>query len=124
IVLDAKRGQIFTARFTNSAGQAQTSEPARLDTLADMLNRSPRPVHLIGEGIPYHRQAIPDESDIIITPEELWRARASVVAKIGLRLAREGQFADPDKLIPLYIRRPEAAEKWETLHPNQSPRPK
>lgn len=115
IVLDAKRGQIFTARFENNSDEPATVEPAHLDTLADMLARSPRPVHLIGEGIPYHRRFIPDDPGVIVTPEERWRPRARAVAEIGWRMSQTGEFVDADKLTPLYIRRPEAEEKWEQL---------
>jgi len=118
IVLDAKRGQIFTARFANMNGEPTIVEPAHLDTLAEMLVRSPRPVHLIGEGIPYHRAAIPEDPQVIITDESTWRARAAVVAEIGSQLARADHFVDPQGLAPLYIRRPEAEEKWEQLHPS------
>jgi tRNA threonylcarbamoyladenosine biosynthesis protein TsaB len=125
IVLDAKREQIFTARFQRegSGFEAQDPgaeeagwtviEPAHLESLGAMLQRAPRPVHLLGEGIPYHQDFIPtDDSGIIVTPAELWRARASAVAKVGLDLSRRGQFADPFKLAPIYIRVPEAEEKW------------
>ena len=122
IVLDAKRGQIFTARFVNVDGDPTIAEPAHLDTLAEMLARAPRPVHLIGEGIPYHRAAIPEDPQVIITDESVWHARAAAVAEIGSRLARAGQFVDPQQLAPLYIRRPEAEEKWEQLHPQNIPR--
>lgn len=115
IVLDAKRGQIFTAAFERSADAADwiESEPAHLDTLAAMLARSPRPLHVVGEGIPYHRSAIgPGDQGVVVTPEESWRARASVVAKIGAQMAMRGEFADPLQLAPIYIRLPEAEEKW------------
>src|SRR5688500_13969911 len=60
VVLDAKRDQIFTARFSRgAAGEWAIEEPAHLDSLAAMLARSPRPVHLVGEGTPYHRKFIP-----------------------------------------------------------------
>ena len=113
IVLDAKRGQIFGARFANESDQIKEIEPAHLDTIAEMLARSPRPVHLIGEGIPFHQSAIPNDPAILITPEESWRAKASVVAQIGWQMSLAGQFADPQTLTPIYIRRPEAEEKWE-----------
>ena len=117
LVLDAKREQIFTARFERVDGAWVEREPAHVDSLAAMLERSPRPVHLLGEGIPFHRQFIPGgDAGIVITPEELWRPRASAVAKIGIQMAVAGEFADPDRLVPIYIRRPEAEEKWEKLH--------
>ena len=110
IVLDAKRDQIFTARFENG----NEREPAHLDSLTAMLSRSPRPVFLLGEGIPYHEKFVPKEdSSIIVTPAECWPARAEAVAEIGMKMAAAGEFADPFKLTPTYVRRPEAEEKLE-----------
>ncbi len=114
IALDAKRDQIFTARFERqSAGGWVEREAAHLDSLSAMLDRAPRPIHLLGEGIPYHEKFIPqDDPGIIVTPPESWRARATAVAQIGMKMAAQGQFANPDTLTPLYIRLPEAEEKW------------
>lgn len=124
IVLDAKRDQIFTARFARSAeGEPwSTVEPARLDALAAMIERSPRPVHLLGEGLPFHEKFIPAESGVIATPAPSWRARAEVVARLGDALARASQFTDPKRLLPIYIRKPEAQEKWEAQNAaNENP---
>jgi tRNA threonylcarbamoyladenosine biosynthesis protein TsaB len=127
LVLDAKRGQIFTARYTKSSCTSEglaasvttnpaatwiEAEPAHLDTLANMLVRSERPVHLVGEGIPYHRDAIPtNDSGVIVTDESCWQARASVVARLGEQMAAGGEWADPFTLVPLYVRLPEPEEK-------------
>jgi tRNA threonylcarbamoyladenosine biosynthesis protein TsaB len=114
IVLDAKRDQIFTSRFERIGRNWEQREPAHLDTLQAMLTRAPRPIHLIGEGIPYHQQHIPaGADDIIITPPESWHARARVLAKIGAELATAANFIDPFLLEPIYIRPPEAQEKLE-----------
>ena len=118
IVLDAKRDQIYTARFErDESGALHEREPAHLDSLPAMLERSGRPVHLLGEGIPQHEKFIPpSDPSIILTPPETWRARAAVVATAGMTLADQGEFADPDRLTPIYIRPPEAEEKWEKMH--------
>lgn len=114
IVLDAKREQIFTARFERVGSAWVEREPAHLSSLTMMLERGSRPVHLLGEGIPYHQKFIPrDDPSVIVAPPELARARASVVATIGYAMARRGEFADPQRLTPTYIRRPEAEEKYE-----------
>ena len=115
IVLDAKRDQVFTATFANDgAGRPVQREPAQLDSLAAVLERAGRPVHLIGEGIPYHQKFIPPgDTGIIVTPPELWRARAAAVAEVGHAMARRGQFTDPNRLVPIYVRKPEAEEKYE-----------
>lgn len=111
IVLDAKREQIFTARFEREGDGWIEQEGAHLDSLTAMIERSPRPVHLLGEGIPYHRKFIPGDESAIVTAEESWRARAGVVAMLGKRLAERGEFAEPDQLTPIYIRIPEAEER-------------
>src|SRR5687768_10898798 len=114
VVLDAKRGQIFTALFER-VGEAWTErEPAKLDSLAAMLARTPRPVHLLGEGLPHHEKFVPpNDSSVVMAPPESWRARAAAVAAIGHPLARAGHFADPFTLTPIYIRKPEAEEKYD-----------
>jgi tRNA threonylcarbamoyladenosine biosynthesis protein TsaB len=113
IVLDAKRGQIFTARFSREATDDSwtLAEPARLDTLTAMLERAPRPVHLLGEGIPYQRASIPVDPQIIVCDESTWTPHASTVARIGQVMARAGQFADVMTLEPVYLRMAEAEEK-------------
>src|SRR5262249_14270268 len=114
IVLDAKREQIFTARFQRTAQHWSPQEPAHLDSLSSMLDRSPRPVHLLGEGIPFHNKFIPkDDPSIVVTSPQAWRARALVVARIGHELAQAKDFVEPDRLLPIYIRPPEAEEKFE-----------
>lgn len=121
IVLDAKRDQIFTARFARTPnGEWTIDEPAHLDSLADVLRRAPRPVHLIGEGIPFHEKFLAAEDrQVIITPPELWQARATNVAQIGRQMSRANQFTDADRLTPAYVRLPEAEEKWNALRSAQ-----
>lgn len=121
IVLDAKRDQVFTARFERQGGNWLEREPAHLGALTDMLARAPRPVHLLGEGIPYHARFVPAEPGIIVTDDTRWRARASAVATIGAEMARRGQFADAYRLAPIYIRPPEAEEKWAQNNPAGGP---
>ena len=113
VVLDAKREQVFAATFDRTADGWAEREPAHLEGLTHLLERSPRPVHLMGDGIPSHRQYIPADAGVIVTPPELWRPRAAVVARLGSALAAAGRFVDPDQLLPTYIRRAEAEEKYD-----------
>jgi tRNA threonylcarbamoyladenosine biosynthesis protein TsaB len=112
IVLDAKRDQIFSARFERGTIGWIEREPAHLDSLSAVLLRSPRPVWLVGEGIPYHARFVPREDPSVhVTEAESWRGRASAVARIGFEMAARGEFVDPLQLTPLYVRLPEAEEK-------------
>jgi len=114
IVLDAKRDQIFTAVFARSTAGWTQLHPAQLSSLTEILSKCPRPVHLIGEGIPYHRKSIPaSDPEIHVAEESLWRPQVSTVARLGWRMARNGEFTDAMNLAPIYIRRPEAEEKLD-----------
>jgi tRNA threonylcarbamoyladenosine biosynthesis protein TsaB len=114
VVLDAKREQVFTASFMRIPDGWSEIEAAKLSKLREMLEKTPRPVHLIGEGIPYHRKFLdPANSDLIFTDESLWRPRAGVAARLGFEMGGRGEFTDAMKLTPIYIRRPEAEEKFD-----------
>lgn len=112
IVLDAKRGQIFTATFDRSSNGAWVErQPARVDRLSDVIFNASRPLHLLGEGIPYHRGSIPIDDEIFVTPESMWLPRASVVARLGAAMASRGEFTNAFEIRPAYVRLPEAEEK-------------
>lgn len=109
--LDAKRGQVYAARFRREGSSWTTIENVHLDRLSEILTRATKPVHVLGEGIKFHRASIQDEAGIIWTDESTWRCRASKVLKLCSERARQNQFADPMTLSPAYIRLPEAEEK-------------
>ena len=145
VILDAKQSRVFAAAFellgtasgrderrgpVGGEGTSTEEQPtalvlrdgacrklidAHLAEPREFLARCPRPLALLGEGIPYHRQAI-DESGATVLPEPLWSPRAVHVYLVGKRMADAGQFTPGADLLPLYIRRPEAEEKWEKLH--------
>ena len=82
----------------------------------ELLAVAPRPLFLVGEGLKYHpRELAPDDSEngLKWLPETDWTPRAENVLRCGWCRARQGKFVNPDSLTPLYLRRPEAVEKWE-----------
>ena len=83
IVLDAKRDQIFTARFERMAEGWVEREPAHLDTVAAMIERSPRPVYLLGEGIPFHEK--PADAEI----EGRFRQRRILLREDALQVSKD-----------------------------------
>jgi tRNA threonylcarbamoyladenosine biosynthesis protein TsaB len=115
VLLDAKRGMIFTARFhRETAGEWQPVESAHLDTLAGMLSRARDqtlgPIFLSGEGLDFHRPQI-GAGEIQELPRELWTASAAIVAQLGRQMLDRGEATAADRLVPVYVRRPEAEEK-------------
>jgi len=121
VVLDAKRGQVYAAIFSRSAdGEPWTpAVPVGLYDPPVLLAAVPRPLHVLGEGIDYHRDALGFGDDLIELPRATWRPRAEAVWTIGRRMAQAGRFTPLQDATPIYVRRPEAEEKWEQLHGGQ-----
>jgi len=112
VLLDAKRNQVYARLFERRGDEYAAAEPPVLVEPAAWLAKLPRPLAVMGEGIPYHRAAI-NAADVSVLPEDSWLPRAESVHRLGWRLAAAGGFTPASKMIPLYLRRPEAEEIWE-----------
>ena len=66
---------------------------------------------VLGEGLKYYQSEF-EEGGLKIFPEHLWNANASNVYKLCHKKALDGQFEDPDSLLPSYLRLAEAEENW------------
>jgi tRNA threonylcarbamoyladenosine biosynthesis protein TsaB len=115
VILDAKQSRVFAAAFELGEGTCQKVIDAHMAEPGEVLGRCPRPLAVLGEGIPHHRQAV-ESSGATVLPEALWWPRADHLYVVGRQMASAGQHTSAGELLPLYIRRPEAEEKWEKLH--------
>ncbi len=128
VVLDAKRGQVFGARYRRAADNPVEPGPMRCvaqPTLIDpaaLVNQAltdagtRESVYIMGEGVDYHRPALLSAGTVIEVDHEAWRGRAEIVHALGWqRLTAIGPaaFSDPQTLLPVYIRLPEAEEVWQ-----------
>jgi tRNA threonylcarbamoyladenosine biosynthesis protein TsaB len=112
-VLDAKREQFFTAVYRNDSGiWVKTTEDCLMDAAGFVLKfgRSDEPIWLLGEGLVYYSHLFKGEG-INFIDEEYWPARAEKVHQLGWQMACQNQFADPLKLVPHYLRGPDAVCK-------------
>lgn len=115
VLLDAKSSRVFGAAFRLMGGCYRPILEAQMDAPQAFLARCPRPLAVLGEGIPNHRQPILDSGAAILDPSS-WVARTENVVRVGLSLADAGHYTAAGELLPLYIRRPDPEEKWERLH--------
>ncbi len=122
-ILDAKRGQVFTALYTRGPGgnllratEQHLTTPAAI--LAQALTLAPpnAPIALLGEGVDYHRAAFADQPRVVELPREFWAPRAAMVHRLGYRMAERQDFNDAATLLPTYIRLPEAEEVYRKKH--------
>jgi len=107
VILDAKRGQFFTAVYDVKMGNWEKSLPDCLMTAEEFVQKfaNQTPIWLLGEGLVYYKDKF-KASGIFFFDEHLWTPKASQVYKLGLQKSLANQFADPLQLQPIYLRRP------------------
>lgn len=117
-VMDARRGQVYTATFDCRSG-----EPVRLtkddamsvDELGDVLDGldADRPVYLVGDG---YDVAYPKLSarlaNLAVTPVPLRTHSAASVAAVAERMAKRGELVDDISLSPSYLRLSQAEREY------------
>ena len=131
-VLDAKRGQFFTAVYEYSRdihgpaseptpdgpgyripapadGDWRKTLPDCLLSAADLRDRfanPDEPILVAGDGLLHHRSQFEVEGIQILDPA-LWSPQATGVLLLGRQKAASDRFSDPLTLVPFYLRGPE-----------------
>ena len=123
VLVDAKRGRAYAAAFTRQdehtyASDSESAEVDPADFLAEQARIDPTS-GVLGSGAVGYAEAV-GRSGLLALPESLFAPKADVVYRLGARLATLGRFVDHRFLVPLYIRRPEAEEKWAQRHPKRA----
>lgn len=116
-ILDAKKGYFYVAVFNKTiAGLDRITEDLLITPasfLSDHCQGQPKTA-LLGEGLVYYHKQF-EHPNTVILDKSCWPASAVSVWHVARPRAKQGQFDDPNTLVPLYIRRPEAEENWEKL---------
>ena len=107
-VMDARRQQVYNARFRGLGDGLERLAPDRaigLDTLAEELKKSGKPQILVGDGAVLCYTALRDQGlDLRLAPPHLRQQSAWGVARCALELARRGELTDAAGLTPSYHR--------------------
>lgn len=111
-VIDARRGQVFTALFRwNGDGYLRLMEDSVINRteLKDTIKAitGDERFIIIGDGARFYS----DEKSFNFAPTEKNYPSPACVGFLGLRLAVNGISEDPVKIIPRYLRRSQAEEK-------------
>lgn len=129
VVIDAKRKGIYAAAYERIEGGKEISDdiinsyvPGYRCLMAptmmrpeELLDRVNRPIYLLGDGLRFWGKKLRGE-DVYGLEEEYWQPDAANLLRCGWLRAGAGLFTEADELVPLYLRRPEAVERWEKLH--------
>ncbi len=111
--IDAQRGQVYAAEFARdeSGDLRRIRETAIVDAAAWLDSLSGR-VALSGPALATLGAQLP--RGVRIVPAELWQPTARSVGRLALARYAAGRRDDVFQLVPLYLRRSAAEEKWET----------
>ena len=113
-ILDAKKGQIYTALYRPAEkGRLEKIESDQAVDPAVFLSKIEGPVIFLGDGVPVYgsliRELLPSKA--FFAPANLQYIRPSAVALLGLEKYRRGEIVDLMTFVPRYIRRSEAEIK-------------
>lgn len=107
VISDAQRGEFFAADFVTIPGSDELAviTPLRIIRTEDL---SPNSI-ITGPGI----EKLPPSTQSLLrlAEPEFRQPRAASIARTALKMAAREQFADPDTLEPIYVRRSYAEEK-------------
>jgi len=112
-ILDAKRGQFFTAAYKKENTHWTKFYPDCLMTAEQFRKHfagDTEPIWLLGEGLLFHKDKFKEEG-IRFLNDSYWCPKAAKVYQLGFQMALKGEFADALKLQPAYLRRPDAKVK-------------
>jgi tRNA threonylcarbamoyladenosine biosynthesis protein TsaB len=104
VCLNIKRGTMYCAVYQSCE---QVVEPAlrSLDDLLELVH-DPAQLSLVSEVDLEHPAQLPLDK-AVVDPKSTWA--------VGQTLANQGRFTEPQDLLPLYIREPEAVTLWNEL---------
>jgi tRNA threonylcarbamoyladenosine biosynthesis protein TsaB len=108
-ILDARRGEVFTAPFTPGLSYPERLADDTCLSFDELPSFYTSPVIYIGNDYPRQMPLIRNRlrDSATLAPPHLWNLRASAVGSLGLRRLHAGDYDDPEALAPLYLRAPD-----------------
>ncbi len=122
-VMDARRGQVYTATFdcrgdgdpTRLTPDGAMSVSELADTLAKADYRAP--IYLVGDGYDVAYPTLAERlDDLRPTPVPLRTHSATSIAFVAERMARHGELCDDISLSPSYLRLSQAEREYNEKH--------
>ncbi|MCC7292120.1 MAG: tRNA (adenosine(37)-N6)-threonylcarbamoyltransferase complex dimerization subunit type 1 TsaB [Phycisphaerales bacterium] len=115
VLLDAKREHVYACAFQLCGERYVALAPPVEADPAAFLASMPRDSGVLGEGVQAHRNVV-EASGLRIPAGASHAPDARIVLQLGREAAIAGRFTEPRTLVPIYVRRAEAEERWEARH--------
>ncbi|MBU0758827.1 MAG: tRNA (adenosine(37)-N6)-threonylcarbamoyltransferase complex dimerization subunit type 1 TsaB [Candidatus Omnitrophica bacterium] len=103
-VIDAKRGQVYSAIYKKRRGQVVRSTDFLLLTIDKLIKKIKGPAVFLGDGLNLYRRDIEkSKKDSIFLEEEYWYPRAGNLIKLAVGKHKISKKLALGKLKPIYI---------------------
>ncbi len=114
-MLDARKNEVYAACYASDGYALRQTMSEAAIPLSRLGSHITGKTIFTGEAAYIHRKEIESlfGNQALIAPRTVVLPSAATVAELGLEMINSGKYADPDSLVPLYIRRPEAEVAWE-----------
>lgn len=109
-LLDARRGEVYTARYRFDGLQMNTLQEPRAATLMNAIVDIDEPCIFVGDGVAQNKNALLDKLGpmAMIANSGQHPINASNVASLSMSRFKINDTDDINKLVPLYIRKSDA----------------
>lgn len=116
-VLDAKRREIFTARYNRDGRRLSDYEVMLPEKLVERLAQTSEPVLLTGDGLDKYANIFASSlgKQATFAPRTQWAPRASVIIRRLEERINEGPVGPYFKVAPLYLRLSDAEENLKRV---------
>ncbi|MDQ3569603.1 MAG: tRNA (adenosine(37)-N6)-threonylcarbamoyltransferase complex dimerization subunit type 1 TsaB [Actinomycetota bacterium] len=115
-VIDARRGEVFSALYRSVPGGAQRLEPPRVsspeDVASELMARNEESL-LVGDGALRYADAFADVGAVEIGETSLAHPSASALVELAHPQALREEFVPYWELQPTYLRKSDAELNWE-----------
>ena len=114
-LLDARKNEVYAALYRFAGTALVQVLPETAISIVKLAEKISEKVVFTGEGSRIYRSGIQEMfgERAVFAPHSAILPSGAKVAEIGLDMIKSGRQAEPDRLTPLYIRRPEAEVAWE-----------
>lgn len=115
VIADAQQDKVYVQSFRDRHGlDWSRSSPLTIEPISDWLPQRELEACLTGPGLRVHGARFPVDRQLAV---EHWQPFPESMLPLALNRLELGQFDDPWKVEPLYLRPSSAEEKWDAVRP-------
>ena len=103
-IIDAKRGQVYTAIYRRKAGGVKRLSDYMVLPVAKLLKKIKRGSVFLGDGVSlYRKNILSADKKAVFLDEQYWYPGAGNIIKLGFSRIKKAKKPGLDKLTPLYL---------------------